>query len=246
MTATQDGMFADLQRANDALRRQLAERSAELALRDAENRALVARQKASVEVLKTISASPVDPQPAFELIARRARELCNAAQASVTEFDGALLHMRARDGYDSTTAQLGDPNWPQAPNPDTVHGRVVLSGEIVHVRDLGSEGAQEGSHHVMMRRRLGSKSLLGVPLLREGRVVGAIAFGRAEIGGFDAAEVALVESFAEQAVIAITSAETIARCKPAPRSSGIAGIPDRDQRRAEGHQPLDVRSATRA
>jgi hypothetical protein len=102
MTATQDRMFADLQRANDALRRQLAERSTELLVRDAENRALVARQKASVEVLKTISASPDDPQPAFELIARRARELCNAAQASVTEYDGALLHMRARDRYVSS------------------------------------------------------------------------------------------------------------------------------------------------
>ena len=142
MTATQDRMLVDLQRANAALQRQLAERNAELAARDADNRALVARQEASVEVLRTISASPDDPQPAFELSARRAREWCNAAQASVTEYDGALLHMRARDGYDSITAQVGDPNWPQAPNPDTVHGRVVLSGEIVHVRDLDSEVAK--------------------------------------------------------------------------------------------------------
>ena len=139
MSATQDRMLADLQRANAALQRHLAERDAELAARDADNRALVARQEASAEVLRTISASPDDPQPAFELIARRARELCNATQASVTEYDGATLHMRARDGYDSITAQLGDPIWPQAPNPDTVHGRVVLSGEIVHIRDLDSE-----------------------------------------------------------------------------------------------------------
>ncbi len=71
-----------------------------LAASDAENRALIARQAASIEVLKTISASPDDPQPVFDLIARRARELCNAARASVTEYDGALLHMRARDGGD--------------------------------------------------------------------------------------------------------------------------------------------------
>src|SRR4051812_45899097 len=56
--------------------------------------------------------------------------------------------------------------------------------------------------------RLGSRSLLGVPLLRRGQVVGSIVLGRAEVGGFDAAEVAVVESFAEQAVIAIASATT--------------------------------------
>ena len=95
----------DLQAANRAL-----------ADRDAENRALIARQAASIEVLKTISASPDDPQPVFELIARRARELCKAARASVTEYDGTRLHMRARDGYDPATAEFGDLSWPQAPN----------------------------------------------------------------------------------------------------------------------------------
>ena len=64
---------------------------------------------------------------------------------------------------------------------------------------------------------LGSRSLLGVPLLRDGRVVGSITLGRAETGGFNDDEVALVQSFAEQAVIAIASAETFARCRSAPR-----------------------------
>ena len=58
-------------------------------------------------------------------------------------------------------------------------------------------------------RRLGSKSLLGVPLLREGRVVGSIVLGRVTTGGFDDAEIAVVEAFAEQAVIAIASATTL-------------------------------------
>lgn len=62
--------------------------------REAENRALIARQAASIEVLKTISASPDDPQPVFDMIARRARELCNAAQSRVLEYDGTLVHQR--------------------------------------------------------------------------------------------------------------------------------------------------------
>jgi two-component system, NtrC family, sensor kinase len=205
--------------------------------REEQNRNLIAREAASIEVLKAISSSPDDPQPVFELIARRGRELCNAAQASVTEYDGVLLHMRARDGYDLTTAQLGDLSWPQAPNPDTVHGRVALSGAMVHVRDLADDGNHAGgSHHVMMRRRLGSKSLLGVPLLRNGRVVGTIAFGRVEMGGFDAAEVALVEAFAEQAVIAIASAATLGELRT--RTNELA------QRNSEYGERIEQQSAT--
>ena len=108
----------------------------EVKRREAQNRDLIARQAASIEVLRTISASPNNPQPVFGLIARRACELCHAARASVTEYDGTLLHMRARDGYDPAAARLADQVWPQRPSPSTVHGRVLLSGGIVQVRDL--------------------------------------------------------------------------------------------------------------
>jgi two-component system NtrC family sensor kinase len=202
---------------------------------EAQNRTLIARQAASIEVLRTISASPDDPQPVFELIARRARELCKATRASVTEYDGALLHMRARDGYDPTTAQLGDRDWPQAPDPGTVHGRVARSGRIIHVRDLGSDSAyNEHSREVM--ERLGSRSLLGVPLLRGGRVVGSIVLGRAETGGFDGADVDIVEAFAEQAVIAIASATTLGELRA--RTAELA------RRNSEYGERIQQQSAT--
>jgi two-component system NtrC family sensor kinase len=203
--------------------------------REARNSSLVARQAASAEVLKTISASPDDPQPVFELIARRARELCGAARASVTEHDGALLHMRARDGYDSATAERGDLDWPRIPDTDTIHGRVTLSRGIIHVRDLGSDNAYgESSRDVM--RRLGSNSLLGVPLLREGRVVGSIVLGRVTTGGFDAAEIAVVEAFAEQAVIAIASATTLGELRA--RTEELA------RRNSEYGERIEQQSAT--
>ena len=203
--------------------------------REARNSSLVARQAASAEVLKTISASPDDPQPVFELIARRARELCGAARASVTEHDGALLHMRARDGYNSATAERGDLDWPRIPDTDTIHGRVTLSRGIIHVRDLGSDNAYgESSRDVM--RRLGSNSLLGVPLLREGRVVGSIVLGRVTTGGFDAAEIAVVEAFAEQAVIAIASATTLGELRA--RTEELA------RRNSEYGERIEQQSAT--
>ena len=188
--------------------RALQARTAELTARDAANRALIARQSASVEVLKAISASPDDPQPVFELIARLTRELCVASRASVTEYDGALLHMRARDGYDPTTALLGDRDWPRPPGPDTIHGRVIQNGGVIQVHDVNADDAYAQVAREIMRR-LGSRSLLGVPLLREGRVIGAITLGRDQTGGFGDDQVELVRSFAEQAVIAISSATAL-------------------------------------
>ena len=73
--------------------------------RDAANRALIASQAASIEVLKAISASPDDTQPMFDLIARRARELCDAVAATVIEYDGTLMHMRALDGFDPAVVE---------------------------------------------------------------------------------------------------------------------------------------------
>jgi len=179
-----------------------------LQARDADNRTLIARQAASIEVLKTISASPDDPQPVFELIARRARELCGAAQASVTEFDGTLLHMRARDGFDPATEVLARRHWPQPPDPANIAGRIALGGRVIHIRDLGTDTDYSAAAHEVARG-LGSKSLLGVPLLREGWVIGGIVLRRTETGGFDDTQIALVESFAEQAVIAISSATAL-------------------------------------
>jgi GAF domain-containing protein len=169
--------------------------------REAELAAMAARQAATLEILKTISASPDDPQPVFELIARRARELCGAAQASVSEYDGELVHLRATEGYTSSFPTI----YPRAPDPGNVHGRLVLEGAVIHIRNLAAE---PDGYYRDIAQRLGTKSLLGVPLLREGRVIGGIVLRRTETGGFDDAQVALVQSFAEQAVIAIASAQT--------------------------------------
>ena len=85
------------------------------------------------------------------------------------------------------------------------------------------------------------------PLMRDGLAIGVIGMNGDRTGGFSESQIELLKTFAEQAVIAITSAETYRALQTrTSRSSGVAGIPDRDQRRAEGHQPLDVRSATRA
>jgi len=176
----------------------------ELRARDEDNRRLIARQSASIEILKTISASPDDPQPVFEMIARRARELCGAEAASVSELDGNLHHMRVMIGHDAEAVARLMAAFPRPPDKTTVHGATILAGDVVQVRDIAADPV----FGMIATLQLGNAgSAVGVPLRSEGRVIGAIGLSRSERGGFDDEAVALVESFAEQAVIAISSAK---------------------------------------
>jgi GAF domain-containing protein len=195
MSATPDSTLAGLQC-------QLAEYKAE---RDA----ALAREAATAEILHVINSSPDDPQPVFELIARSAMQLCPSAQrGSVTEHIGGMAHLRAMHGHDAARVEVLRQQWPRPITRDTVHGRVALTGLAVHVRDVEADEGAEG-HSRDLARALGSQSLLGVPLQRDGRTIGSIVVSASEPNAFGDAEVALLESFAEQAAIAIGSAETL-------------------------------------
>src|SRR6266478_1590863 len=98
MSATFDEAAADPQRTIAELQRQLDACRAELAARNSEFGERIEHQSATIDVLKAMSASPGDPQPVFDLITRRAPGLCNAATASLFEFDGELVHLRSRVG----------------------------------------------------------------------------------------------------------------------------------------------------
>jgi GAF domain-containing protein len=207
MTAMLDAAAADPQRTIAELQRQLDECRAELAARNSEFGERIEHQSATIDVLKAMSASPGDPQPVFDLIARRARDLCNARGASLHEFDGELVHLRSLAGAEA----FGAPDaveayrrlFPMVPTRGSITCRAILDRQTIHVRDMAT--APEVSAAV---RNLGAKSQISLPLLRDGAAIGAMAMSSGEIGGFTDSQVALLQTFAEQAVIAITSAET--------------------------------------
>ena len=226
---------------------ELRERTDELAARNSEFGERIEHQSATIDVLKAMSASPGDPQPVFDLIVRRARELCGTNTAALYEFDGELVHLRSivrHAAYVTPDAsEAYERLFPMVPTRGSITCRAILDRQTVHVRDFATVPGVSAAV-----RNLGNKSQISLPLLRDGAAIGAMAMAMAsgEIGGFSDSQVALLQTFAEQAVIAITSARPIANAAAHRRPPGIARIPDRDQRRAQGHQPLDLRFAAGA
>ena len=208
-----------------------AETFRQLEARNADNASLIARQTASIEVLKTISASPDDTAPVFDLIVLRARELCGAQTVSVMMYDGELIHLRAMDGYDQRTSAAFAAAWPRPVSRDTISGRTILDGRVTEV----SDGTADPTLMPAIRE-LGSKALLGVPLLRDGSVIGVIVLTRFEAGRFDASKIELVQNFADQAVIAISSAATFRQLQD--RTAALA------LRNSEYGERIEQQSAT--
>src|SRR5438067_1425752 len=205
MTQMLDETVAGLQRQVAELEQRLDERTAELAARNSQYGEKIEHQSATIDVLKAISASPGDPQPVFDLITRRARGLCNANAAALWAFDGELIHFLSNDAPGSTPemAAAYRRQFPMAPTRGGSFGRAILERQIVHIRDVNTD--PELAQFV---RDLGMRSVVAIPLLRDGTVIGAISINAKEPGGLSDGQVALLETFAEQAVIAITSAET--------------------------------------
>src|SRR5438093_1023910 len=161
----------------------------------------LAQQTATSEILRVISSSPTDVQPVFDIIAERAVNLCDAELSVVTRFDGTMLQIVALYGVTREVLEAVQRSaHPVSADSEGISARVLRTRDIVHVADVLSDETYDLKEEA---RAGGWRSGLGVPILRDGEVTGVIFVGRATPGLFTDQQVALLQTFADQAVIAI-------------------------------------------
>ena len=181
---------ADLEQELKVCRREIAharERLAEATM----------QQTATSEMLRLISNSPI--QSVLDAVAENAARLCDANNVEIFRLEDNLLRLAASYGEIPVVihARQGVPV-----NRDTVTGRAACDRRTIHVHDLAAEEGEYpvGSSDV---KREGHRTTLGTPLLREGTPIGIILVRRMEVRPFSDKQIALLETFADQAVIAI-------------------------------------------
>ena len=171
----------------------------ELEARNQELSEALEQQTATSEILRVLSRSPTDAQPVFDAIAVAALKLCDANSANVFTFDGKLLHIAALQMVSPEAIASIKRLFPQPPGPRSAASRAVLTRRVVAIHDVLADPDYEfksGAHS-------GFRSVVGVPLMRKGEPIGSIAVGRRDPGPFPDKQIALLQTFADQAVIAI-------------------------------------------
>jgi len=157
------------------------------------------RQTATSEILGVIASSPTDIEPVLDAVARNTGRLCNAKDAVIRLVEGNVLRLGAHQG---PIPFFGPSEIPI--NRGSITGRAVVEGQPVHIEDLLSVAPTEFPEIFPAGvEREGDRTQLAVPLIRQGVAIGAILVRRTIVDPFTEKEIALVKTFADQAVIAI-------------------------------------------
>src|SRR5262249_16750176 len=157
------------------------------------------QQTATSEILRVISRSQIAVQPVFDTIVASAVRLCPAHIGSVFQFDGAMLHFVPHHNFPSDMLDSIRALHPKPPQRDMVSGRAILSRAVVQIEDV----LADREYHRAAAAATSGRSMVAVPMPREGEPIGAIVINRVEPGAFADSHLELLKTFADQAVIAI-------------------------------------------
>ena len=155
------------------------------------------QQTATSEILRVISSSPTDLQPVMDAIAKNAARLCDASDALIYRIDSEVIQRVAVYGSMPLLS-----NVPPI-NRGSPTGRAILDRQTIHVNDMSAEVDTEFPDAKDLQRHAGTRTALATPLLREGVPIGVIFIRRTEVRPFSEKQIALLKTFADQAVIAI-------------------------------------------
>jgi GAF domain-containing protein len=207
MSATPDSTLANPEQRIADLERQLAEREAELAeARD--------QQTATTEVLQVINSSPGDLAPVFDAMLEKAMRLCEAPFGALLRFNGKVFRAIAARDTSGAAAVLGDP---VEPDPGSALERLVLGDEVVHIPDVvDTEAYRSGvASRLKLVEMIGARTALWVALRNNDVLLGGFALYRKEVRPFTDKQIALLQNFAAQAVIAMENARLVTETREA-------------------------------
>jgi signal transduction histidine kinase len=189
----------------------------ELEVRNRDLTEALEQQTATSEILRVIASSPTDIQPVLDVVAENAARLCDSSDSQIYRVDGDMLQPVAAYGpMPIPPIGLITRGWPA--------GRAVIDRQTIHVHDLVAEIETEFPESKTRQSLTGARTSLVTPLLREGIPIGVIIIRRTEVRPFTEKQIALLKTFADQAVIAIENVrlfqELEARTRELARSVG--------------------------
>ncbi|HMO47029.1 MAG TPA: GAF domain-containing protein [Rubrivivax sp.] len=176
-----------------------------------ETKEALEQQTATAEILSVISSSTTDVKPVFEAILESAGRLLGSPLTVIYRYDGRQLHIEATRNWPDEALAMIHAIYPAPPDPRTIGGRVVLSGEMVTIEDAQSDP----SYHQELARCGHWRRVLGVPMLRDGVPIGVIALSWPDAGPTLRKQRELIQTFAGQAVIAIENVRLFNETKEA-------------------------------
>ena len=205
-------MAAQLRESYAGLERKVDERTAEL-------RETLDQQTATAEVLRVISGSPTDAAPVFEAIVKAAKQLGGVRDASLMRFDGEQLCVVAAISDAPVFQERLPRGTPFAPDESTLSGRVILARGVVEIEDIAADGQYAQRNDSVQQ---GSRMGVGVPLLREGLPVGVLSVFWRQPGYVPPKFIRVLQTFADQAVIAIENVRLFNEIQDKSRQLEIA------------------------